>query len=195
MNKNWLTLSIIVLVLIVGVGWAAGFFDSDPQVAELQQFRDEALKRADDMPEEERRAQFEGFRKKVRELSDEQRHKFFESSRSQFQQFAMKRMNNFFAKSPEEQQQSLDQMIDRMEEWRQQRADNGNGDRGDRGNRGNMSPQQQDQRRKQGLDRTTPEMRANMDRFRDMLNDRRQERGLDPIQGGRGRFHGHGHWR
>ena len=36
--------------------------------------------------------------------------------------------------------------------------------------------------------RTTPEMRAKFDRFKDMVNERRDERGLDPVQGMRGMF-------
>ena len=96
-------------------------------------------------------------------------------------------MNDFFAKSPEEQRQSLDQMIDRMEQRRQRRETEGRGGEGRGGGRPDMTPQQRDQRRKQGLDRTTPEMRGMMDAFRDMINDRRQERGLEPI-------HGRPHW-
>ena len=49
-----------------------------------------------------------------------------------------------------------------------------------------MTAAQRDQRGKERLDRSTPEMRAKMDRFRDMINDRREERGLEPIEGGRG---------
>jgi hypothetical protein len=41
------------------------------------------------------------------------------------------------------------------------------------------------------LDRSTPEMRAKMDRYRDLMNQRRQERGLEPLEGGgRGMFGG-----
>ncbi len=179
-------------VLLAGIGWAAGFFGPDPQLAELQQLRDETFKRADKMPDEERRAQFEGFREKVRALDDDQRRQFFDSNRGQFQQMATKRMDEFFAKSPEEQREDLDKMIDRMEQRRQQRDANGDGGRGDRGNRASMSPQQRDQRRKERLDRTTPEMRTKFDAFRNLMNKRREERGLDPVQGGRGMFGGRG---
>jgi hypothetical protein len=188
MNKKWTIVTIAALLLIAGVGWAASFLGGgDPQIAELEQMRDEAFQRAEGMPDDQRRAQHDQFRDKIRGLSEDQRRQFFEKSSGKFQQFALQRMNDFFAKSPEEQRQSLDQMIDRMEQRRKQGGAEGRGGDGRGGGRPDMTPQQRDQRRKQGLDRTTPEMRGMMDAFRDMINDRRKERGMEPI-------HGRPHW-
>jgi len=188
MNKKRIAIVISALLLVVGVGWAAGFLGEDPQIAELKRLRDDGLQRAQGMSDEERRAQHEQFRAKVHELSDAQRQQFFESSRGQFQQFAVQRMNDFFAKSPEEQRESLDKMIDRMEEHRKEWEARPRGDGAKRGgNRGSQTPQAHDQRRKQGLDRSTPEMRSMRDAFHDLINKRRQERGLEPI-------HGRPHW-
>ncbi len=188
MKNHKLAISAVVITLVVGVGWAMGFFEkTDPQVAELQQLRDENIQKMDQMPEEQRR----GFRDRVEQLSPEQRQQFFDSSRERFQTMMLNRVDEFFALPPEEQQKKLDDMIDRMEERRKQReANGGEGRRG--GNRGNMTPGQRDQRSKERLDRTTPELRAKVDRFRDMLNDRREERGLDPVRGFRGMFGGGG---
>jgi len=177
-KKKYVLAGGFVLILILGAGWAMGFFEgTDPQIAELEKMRDENLSNRGGRPDE-------GFREKVRELSDEQRQQFFESSRPIFQQMMIQRMDRFFALPPEEQQQELDQWIDRMEERRQQRA--ADGGRGDGGNRGNQSGGDRDQRRKARLDSSTPEMRAKMDRFMDQMNDRREERGLEPVRGFRG---------
>jgi len=186
MNKKRIAVAIVALLLVVGVGWAATFLGEDPQIAELERLRDDGLQRAQGMSDEERRDQHEQFRAKVHELSDAQRRQFFESSRGQFQQFAMQRMNDFFAKSPEEQREALDKMIDRMEEHRKAWEARGGGANGG-GKHGSRTPQSRDQRRKQGLDRSTPEMRSMRDAFRDLINKRRQERGLEPI-------HGRPHW-
>jgi hypothetical protein len=168
---------ILALVLAVVAGWAFGFFDAtDPEVAELQQLRDEALNLGD----EERRTQFQDLRQRVEGLSEDQRQAFRESSRGGFREAMTQRMNEFFEMPPQVQTERLDEMIDNM----QQRPPNQN--QGGLGRGGDMTADQRDQRGKQRLDRSTPEMRAKMDRFRDMLNDRRQQRGLDPVEGGRG---------
>lgn len=193
MNKKSMALLIAALALVVGGGWATGFFDrGDPQLAELEQLRDENFKKREGMSDEERRQQYSGFRDKMRELSDDQRRQFYENSRPMFQQMMIQRMDNFFALSSEEQKKKLDELIDESEKRlkeRESRSDEGRSrqGRGDRGGWSSMSPQQQDQRRKERLDQSTPEMRAKMDRFRDMMHKRREERGLNP-GGGWGRF-------
>ena len=190
MNKKWIVAILAALVLVAVGGWAAGLFDgTDPKVAELEQLRDESFKRADDLSDEERRVQMEGFREKVQDLNEDQRREFMESSRPIMQQFFIRQMHNFFEKTPEEQQADLDQWIDRMEQFRKAREAAGNqdgpggGPGGGPGNRQNLSPQQRDQWAKQMLDRTSPELRAMATTFFSMLNERRQERGLEPIEG------------
>jgi hypothetical protein len=185
MNRKWTSATVTILLLLVGVGWAASLLGEDPRITELNQMREDSLQNEERMTGEQR----DQFREKLHELPEEQRRQFFENSRGQFQQFAMRRMNEFFEKSPEEQRAALDQMIDRMEERRTQREQRGGEAREDGRNRPSSSPQQRDQRRKQGLDRGTPEMRSMRDTFRNLLNNRRQERGLEPIHGRPGRGH------
>jgi len=185
MNKNQISIATTLVVLAVGATWAMGFFSNrDPQLVELEQLRDENFEKMPGMSEEERRKQFGTMRNKVGDLSEEQRHQFFENSRPMFLQMMNQRIDSFFAKSPQEQAEELDRRIDRMVE-RNANRDNtvGNQDRGNRG--GNMTPQQRDQRRKERLDRTTPELRGKMDRYLDMLNERRAQRGLEPVTGRR----------
>ena len=200
MNKKQVAVLTAVLVLVAGAGWAMGFFNrTDPQLAELEQMRDANFQRMEEMSDEERRSQYEGFRDKVRELSDDQRRQFYESSRPMYEQRQLERLNEFFAKSPEEQTKELDKMIDESQERRQRRESSrnespdrgGRAERGGRGGRSNATPQQRDQRSKERLDRSTPEMRAKRDRFRDMMSERRKQRGLDPSEGW-GRFGGRG---
>ena len=191
MDKKKTATAFAVIVLALGAGWALGFFDTtDPKVSELQQLRNEAFDRRDDMSDDDRRAQFEAIRQRVDELSEEQRRAFHKGGRERFQQMMVERMNEFFAMTPEDQKARLDEIIDRIEERRANRDQSGGGRPG--GGRGNMSAAQRDQRSKERLDRSTPEMRAKMDRFRDMMNDRRQQRGLEPLEGGRGMFGGRG---
>ena len=185
MKKKRTAIGAVMLVLAVGAGWALGFFETtDPEVAELQKMRQEAFDRRDQMSDEQRRSQFQEIRQRVDGLSEDQRRQFHEGGREGFQQAMTQRMNEFFAMTREEQTKRLDELIDRTEERRANRDQNGGGRPG-RG-RGDMTSAQRDQRSKERLDRSSPEMRAQMDRFRDMMNNRREERGLEPVRGGRG---------
>jgi uncharacterized membrane protein YgcG len=190
MDRTKTGIALGVVALLAVAAWALGYFDgADPLVAELQQMRDENFQRMDQMTDEERRAQFQQFREKVDQLSDDQRRQFFEGGREEFQGRMLERMNEFFAMPPDQQKKELDEQIDRMEQWRSQReADGGQarggggppggGPRGGGGGGGG----------KARLDRSTPEMRAKMSRYFDMLNARREQRGLEPMTGRGGRF-------
>jgi len=186
MSKKQISIVMAFVVVALGATWAMGFFSStDPQLAELERLRDENFKKMDGMSDEERRKQFGGFRDKMKDLSEEQRRQFFENSRPMFQQMMNQRLDSFFAKSPQEQTEELDRRIDGMQQRSANRGNRGRGPGG--GNRGSdMTPQQRDQRRKGMLDRTTPELRGKMDRYRTMLNERREQRGLEPVTGRRG---------
>jgi len=175
--KKWTAAIAIVLVLLIGIGWAFmgdSQYSSNPNVAELQKKFDDSAGRPDDLTKEQRQE----FRGKIRELPEDQRREFFESRRDHMMQFVQQRMDQFFSRSPEEQQERLDEMIDRMESRRQARDQNGQ-----KGGRPEISPQQRDARRKRMLDNTSPELRAGFNKFKGMLNQRREERGLEPIQG------------
>ena len=194
-NKKTLV-GVLVTVALAGIcAWATGIFGGvDSEVAELESLRDQHVSRMEEMSDEERRETRRSMQARVEQLDDSQRKQFFESSRPVFQQMMLNRMNQFFEMPPEEQDERLDQIIDRMEERRADRQDGGNergrggpggppGAGGRRGDWAKMSDAERDQKRKEMLDKTTPEMRAKVDQFKDMLNERRQERGLDPIDG------------
>lgn len=179
MNKKNTTAATVFLALLAGLAWAL-FSGEDAEVAEAKQMRDELFQKAEGMSHDERRANFESLREKTRDFSEDQRRAFGQGMRK----FFMKRVDQLLTMSPEERNKELDKWIDRMEE----RGANREGREG-RGNRGgDMTQAERDQRHKQRLDRSTPEMRAKMDRMKDLINDRRADRGLDPLQGGRGMF-------
>ncbi len=193
MDKRKITVAAIVVVACVAAAWAFGLFGgTDPVVAEMQQLRDQMR----DLPEAERRAQWDNFRQRMEGLTDAQR-KALRGDRGQWQQFAQQRMDEFFQLPPGEQRQKLDEMIDRMEQRRKEMAQNPNANQGGRGGRGggrNMTDAQRDQRSKERLDRTNPKMRAQFTEFGRRMNERRTERGLPPMEGGPGRGGG-GPWR
>jgi hypothetical protein len=101
-------------------------------------------------------------------------------------------MDQFFAMSRQEQQQRLDEMLNRMSQPRTDRGGEARrGDRGggDRGGWGNMTEAQREERSKRRLDQTSPKMRAQFSEFRKRLADRAKERGM-PEPPGRWGFRG-----
>jgi hypothetical protein len=192
MNARKITIAATFAVAALAAAWALGFFGgTDPVVAEMQQLRDQMFENRD-LPDADRRAQWESFRQRMDSLTEAQRDALRQGGRERWQQFAQQRMDEFFQLPAEQQQQRLDEIIDRMEQRRQERAQNPNANRGGDGRRGgdrgrNMTDAQRDQRRKERLDRTSPKMRAQFTEFGRRLNERRVERGLPPIEGRPGR--------
>lgn len=191
MDKRKVTIAAIVFIAVAAGAWALGLFGgADPVVAEMQQLRDEMFANRD-LPEAERRAQWDAYRQRMEGLTDAQRDALRAGGRQRWEQFGQQRMNEFFALPPVEQTKKLDEFINRMLE----RQKNPNANRGPRGggDRGrNLTDAQRDQRRKERLDRTSPKMRAQFTEFRRRLDDRMKQRGLPPMEGGPGRG---GPWR
>jgi hypothetical protein len=200
MDARKITFVIVIVLVAVGAAWAMGYIGgTDPVVAEMQQLRDQMFTNRD-LPEDQRRAQWQDFRQRMDGLTDAQRQALWEDGRQRWEQFGQQRMDEFFTMPPDQQRQRLDQMIDRMLARQEGRAQNpnANGNGGGRGNRGgrNLTEGQRDQRSKERIARTDPKMRAQRDKFRDMMNDRLKQRGLPPIEGGPGRGgFGGGPWR
>jgi hypothetical protein len=183
----------LVLLLAIAGAWAFGFIGgADPVVAELQQMRDQ-LFASRNLPEAQRDELRGQFRQRLEALSESQRRAVFESSREQWRQREQQRMDEFFAMSRAEQQKRLDESINRMLQrsgGQNQNAATGNregrgGLGGDRG-RG-MTNAQREARAKQRLDRSTPKERAQRAEYRRRLQERLQQRGLNPQQFAGGR--------
>src|SRR5438876_4100795 len=146
---------------------------------------------------EQRQARFAELRAATRNLSPAQREELARDGMRRQQD----RMARYAHMSPAEKRRYLDEEINRQEEMRRRMQQQPNGNRpaggpggpgmafgpGGRGNRPPPSAEEKEKRRKQMLDRTTPEFRANMDQFRRDLEARRQQRGLPATAPGFGR--------
>lgn len=152
---------------------------------------------------EERQAKFNALREATRKLSPAQREDLGRDGMRRQED----RMASYVKMSPLDKRRYLDEQINREEEMRrrmQQQGAKANGNRppgapggpgmasgpggpGGRGNRPPPTAQEKENRRKQMLDRTTPQFRENMDQFRRDMDARRQQRGLPPSPPGFGR--------
>jgi hypothetical protein len=188
-RRRWLLAAIALLALLIGVG-VAGKVRGRGSLARVQQLRQElAAARGRGVPAEQQKATAELLRQEVRKLSPEQRAELFAAGQREMAQ----RLDAYFAMSPAERRQYLDQAIDRAEQRRREAANAGGGPvaagRRPGGDRP-RSAEEIEKRRKEILNRTTPEqraqmdrIRAKMDRFRQDLNQRRAQRGLPPATG------------
>jgi len=175
MNKRAIFF-LAVLALIGGSLGAYWHFRTDPQLAKVLEMRE--LMRPEvvrEMPREERRQRFADFRAEVEKLTPEQRRKLFEGRPNRFQE----RIERFQKASRQEQLAILDNIIKQQESFRASQA-NQNWGPGGPGNRGSLSPEDREKRRREMLDLTTPQQRAQMADFRQQLQQRRQQLGLGP---------------
>jgi hypothetical protein len=173
--------------------WWLGYLGGRSLDPEVQQLVEEVRERtinppADDAPPPPQVR--DEFRTRMEGLSEEQRISFFQASVPLFAAMMERRSDDFLAKSPEEQRRELDQRINDMEKARRNAGSAAGGPPpgGPPGGMANMDPKRADEMRKKMLDMTTPEQRAKFETVLKMLNDRRNERGLEPVGPGRGRF-------
>ena len=78
---------------------------TDPVVVEMQQLRDQMFANRD-LPEAQRRAQWENFRQRMDGLTDAQREALRDGGRERWQQSAQQRMNEFFTLPPDRNEQA-----------------------------------------------------------------------------------------
>ena len=176
----------IVAVAIAAV-WAWGYFGSDysedPAVAAIERERDKKFAKPDGMTREELRAAGDSLRKLAENLTPEQKAKLWERSMHIFMPIMMtrgeERLDKFLAMSPEEQRRELDKKIDEQ----LARSDQSGGGDG----KPNFSASKMSEFFKKMNDWTTPEQRAKFETAVGMYNQRREERGLEPV--------GPAHWR
>jgi multidrug efflux pump subunit AcrB len=206
-NRARIVLAILILLLLAGTTWAVrGARAKTVQMSSeakalLAQMTDENAKR------EERGEAF----KKMRELPKDQRDELEKQLRERWTKREQDKLDHFFTLTPEQQQAELDKEIERMQErskrWEERRksaegkqgGSNGasNGDAGGQGKSGAASGSdgssskqgpsldQRDAMRREMLNHTTPEQRAQMSNYRMMLQQRAQQLGV-PMPSGRG---------
>jgi hypothetical protein len=185
MDKQKTTVSVVVLLLLaLGAWWFGLFGGTDPAIAALEQMREKLSDR--NLSDDQRRQLRDDFRASLDSMSDDQRRAFFQNGRQFWMQRAEQRMDQFFAMAASDQQRQLDDMLNRIAAGRNQ-APGANSPqrrsaspRGDGSRGGNMTDAQRDERAKRRLDRSSPKMRAQFAEFRRRLNERAQQRGIDP---------------
>jgi hypothetical protein len=184
-----------LLVGLVGLAWAVR---PDPHLARAKELQKQLFgPQAKGLSADERKARFAEYRGEVKRLSANQKWELSAPVREK----QKAEMDRYFALSPKEKLKYLDERIDRSEkarkEWGQKGKQTKGGPPG--GNKsgspgvgkagfagapgggpgaGPRSAEAIEKRRKQFLDRTTPEERAKRDLFRKEMNDRRRQRGL-----------------
>jgi hypothetical protein len=151
-------------------------FRPDPKVAQARELGKQLADRT--LSAEQRRELGRKFRDQVQKLSPAQRGELFQDRRKAMEE----RIAGYFKKSRQEQITQLDQDIDRMQQFRGQGPPGG----GPMNNSGvARSSEDRDTRRRQRLDQTTPEFRAQRAEYFRQLNARRQQRGLGTFGFGR----------
>lgn len=180
MKDNKVLYGITAVVIIVFGAWAWGWWDtgqysSDPQVAELEKLRDANVAKGAEPSREQRQE----MRQRMEGMTEQQRMAFFESSMPIFVPIMAKRFeeeyDKFMKLSPEEQRKKLDERIDEMEKR------GGGGPGGPRGGRPPIDQKKASEIAKKMLDWTTPEQRAKFENGMQIMNNRREERGLQPL--------------
>jgi len=192
--RRWAALLLLLLAL-GGLAWAVR---PDPHLARAKELQKQLFS-ADlkNLSPDERKARFAEYREQVKHLSADQKWELSAPMREK----QKAEMDRYFAMSPKDKLKYLDEQIDRSEkrrkEWEQKAAQGksgggppggavfGGGPGGSKtgipGGPGKGSPpstEEIEKRRKQFLDRTSPEERARTDQFRKDMNDRRRQRGL-----------------
>jgi hypothetical protein len=198
-KKRWFLLVLILLLSTTGA-WA--WFRTDPQLAKVQALR--AQMQSEDLTREQRRELFGQMREEMDKLSPEVRKSLFADRRKEWQKRQTQEMRDFFALPKDKQIAELDKQIDRRGRrgrggpngggppgGRGQQNANGGGQNGQNGQGGaNNGPGgpggggfggrglDSMDRRKNYLDNTTPEFRAQMGQYRQMMQQRRTQRGV-----------------
>jgi hypothetical protein len=201
-KRRYLTL--LLLLLLLGGGYGSyRMIRTPPELKKVKQIQLElASTEAKNWTPEQRQAKFQEMRTALQELSPAQR----DVLSAERQKQAEAEMKRYAQMTPQEKTRHLDEMIDRSEKMRQQfTALNGQrpatpngqrppttlnsatGPRGPGGGAGGpggktLSAEEREKRRKENLDRTTPEYRAIRDQFRKDMENRRKQRGL-PVSG------------
>lgn len=189
-GKSW-TLGGVVLVLLLTLAWQRGWFEREaPEIAELKAIA------AQPATEERGKAVRETIREQMQAIpTDEGRRSYFESAAPVLiplmaMQFEAQ-YDQFMKLSPEEQRKELDKRIDEMEARMKSRPAPGASPAGAGGGerRPPMDPKRADEIQKKMIAHTTPQQRAKFEDGMRRVNERRKERGLDPLPPfGRGRM-------
>ena len=191
-KRRWKRSLVLLLLLLLGYGTYC-MIRPDPNLKKVKQLQAQfASAEAKAWTPEQRQEKGREMRAAMGRLSESQRQALGDEGRQAFQ----RELERYARMSPTEKARHLDEQINRSEQRRQQMAQRGPGTGGPQpggggpggggpggGPRGpSSSPEEREKRRKERLDRTTPEFRALMDQYRRDMETRRRQRGL-PVGG------------
>ena len=191
-SKRWRWIGLAIF-LIVAAAWGWHWFGNrpDPKIEAVRQ-QMQAVAKA---PPEQRRQLWQQVRQQMDTLTPEQQRQLREQGRERMQQEMEKRAHDFFSLPPAQRTAALDKVIDEMEKYRKEREasrprQTGQNNATPPRNNGprNLDPQVQVARHVQRLNFGSPQTRA----YFQLLQQRRQERGLPSFGGGPGGGRGPG---
>ncbi|MBI3407705.1 MAG: hypothetical protein HY040_05030 [Planctomycetes bacterium] len=187
MRKRWKLIGTAAAIVVAFFVYRA--VRADPRLAEIRQQREELMTKMQEIsdPEEQKRLWGE-FRESMKDLTPEQRRALGADAKKRRDE----EDKRYYTLSNEDKTKWLDRQIDRMEEMKKRwdsttdkkkgggnPGGSGPGQSG-KGNWSNLSNEEKELRRKQNIDKTTPEERARRDQIRKDLAARREQRGLSP---------------
>jgi hypothetical protein len=172
-KTKWIVAAMILLLMAVAA-WAYMPQGKDPNLAMIEQLREQM----DGATDDQRRELWGQMREAYRNLPEDARRQLWEAREQEF-------LNKFFAMTPTEQIEKIDEQLkeeeERRKQWAQRRAqqsDRGARDGGRRGGRGGRGSRDSVERRKNYLDRTSPQTRAQRSEYRRLRDARRQALGM-----------------
>jgi hypothetical protein len=183
-QRRWVRVTTFALMLVALYGLYRAI-RPDPNLKKVRQLQAE-FAQAKNWTPEERQEKGKQMRAAMSQLSSAQREELREEGQERFEQ----RLREYANMSPTDKARHLDEQIRRAEQMRQRFSQrNPNAQRpqntGQNGPRRGQSAEEREKRRKDRLNRTSPEFRALRDQYRKDLAARRQQWGL-PV-GGPGR--------
>ncbi len=184
-QRRWVRVTSCLLMLVALYGLYR-VIRPDPNLKKVRQLQAE-FAQAKNWTPEERQEKGKQMRAAMSQLSSAQREGLREEGQERFEQ----RLREYANMSPTDKARHLDEQIRRSEQMRQRFSQrNPNAQRpqntGQNGPRRGQSAEEREKRRKDRLNRTSPEFRALRDQYRKDLASRRQQWGL-PAGGGPGR--------
>lgn len=200
-KRIWIAGAVVATLLIAGgLTWAL-YPRESKYVVQAQELM--AKMQDENLSQEDRQQLWQQFRELRESVPDDQREEVFRAAGEPWRRQFESRMREFASLPENERNAFLDQDIDRMETMRRQfeeRMRAGGGERGPGGGfgggpggpggggnaegrqgRGNWTDETRTDRRRRRLDNTTPEQRAHMTEYFRAMNERRVERGLEPM--------------
>jgi hypothetical protein len=183
-KRKRLAIASAVLLVLLALLVAVCYFCANRRVVAVQQLRAQLTGQAGrTLTPEQRRALWNQMRERMRQLTPSERRELDKERRQQ--------MKTYFSMSKKEKLAYLDQQIKRMEAARRESAQANANQRMNNGNIGprmrTLDPEERDKRRRERLDFSTAEERADRAQFRKDLDQRRAQLGLPPLRGGPGR--------